>query len=183
MSGGERQRVAIARALANEPRLVLADEPTGNLDEDSTRRVMDLLWTLPAEHQCTVVLVTHDRELAAEADHSFHLDTGASAGAMKWRAAVALAAKGLRRRPGRAVLTVLAVALAASLLTALLTIAGSAETRVLNELSKGGPLAGIKVAAAQPDPAQIGRGRCASRRPEGPRRCRLVDHSRVARCA
>ena len=76
---------------------------------------------------------------------------------MKWRAAVALAAKGLRRRPGRAVLTVLAVALAASLLTALLTIVGSAETRVLNELSKGGPLAGIKVAAAQPDPAQIGR--------------------------
>jgi ABC-type antimicrobial peptide transport system permease subunit len=76
---------------------------------------------------------------------------------MTWRAAVALAAKGLRRRPGRAALTVLAVALAASLLTALLTIAGSAETRVLNELSKGGPLAGIKVAAARPDPAQIGR--------------------------
>ena len=54
-------------------------------------------------------------------------------------------------------LTVLAVSLAASLLTALLTISGSAETRVLNELSKGGPLAGIKVAAARPDPAQIGR--------------------------
>jgi ABC-type antimicrobial peptide transport system permease subunit len=76
---------------------------------------------------------------------------------MTWRAAVALAFKGLRRRPGRAALTVLAVGLAASLLTALLTIAGSAETRVLNELSKGGPLAGIKVAAARPDPAQIGR--------------------------
>lgn len=76
---------------------------------------------------------------------------------MRWRAAIALAAKALRRRPGRAALTVLAVALAASLLTALLTIAGSAETRVLNELSKGGPLAGIKVAAARPDPAQIGR--------------------------
>jgi len=76
---------------------------------------------------------------------------------MTWRAAVALAFKGLRRRPGRAALTVLAVALAASLLTALLTISGSAETRVLNELSKGGPLAGIKVAAARPDPAQIGR--------------------------
>ena len=76
---------------------------------------------------------------------------------MSWRAAVVLAFKGLRRRPGRAALTVLAVTLAASLLTALLTIAGSAETRVLNELSKGGPLAGIKVAAARPDPAQIGR--------------------------
>jgi ABC-type antimicrobial peptide transport system permease subunit len=76
---------------------------------------------------------------------------------MTWRAAIALAFKGLRRRPGRAALTVLAVSLAASLLTALLTISGSAETRVLNELSKGGPLAGIKVAAARPDPAQIGR--------------------------
>lgn len=75
---------------------------------------------------------------------------------MSWRAAIGLAFKGLRRRPGRAALTVLAVTLAASLLTALLTIAGSAETRVLNELSKGGPLAGIKVAAARPDPAQIG---------------------------
>jgi ABC-type antimicrobial peptide transport system permease subunit len=68
---------------------------------------------------------------------------------------VALAAKGVLRRPGRAVLTVLAVALAASLLTALLTIARTAQTRVLSELSKGGPLAGIKVAAAEPDPDQV----------------------------
>ncbi len=76
---------------------------------------------------------------------------------MTWRAAISLALKGIRRQPGRAVLTVLAVTLAAALLTALLTIAGTAETRVLDELAKGGPLAGIKVAAATPDPAQIGR--------------------------
>jgi putative ABC transport system ATP-binding protein len=76
LSGGERQRVAIARALANEPRLVLADEPTGNLDEDSTSRVMELLWSLPAQHECTVVLVTHDRALAGQADRSFHLEHG-----------------------------------------------------------------------------------------------------------
>ena len=74
---------------------------------------------------------------------------------MKWRDAITLAAKGVLRRPGRAVLTVLAVALAASLLTALLTIASTAQTRVLSELAKGGPLAGIKVAAAEPDPSQI----------------------------
>jgi ABC-type antimicrobial peptide transport system permease subunit len=74
---------------------------------------------------------------------------------VKWRDAIGLATKGLRRRPGRAVLTVLAVTLAAALLTALLTIAGTAETRVLDELAKGGPLAGIKVAAATPDPAQL----------------------------
>jgi predicted ABC-type transport system involved in lysophospholipase L1 biosynthesis ATPase subunit len=76
LSGGERQRVAIARALANRPRLVLADEPTGNLDDASTERVVDLLWSLPAEQQCTVVVVTHDRSLAARAQRCFRLDNG-----------------------------------------------------------------------------------------------------------
>jgi ABC-type antimicrobial peptide transport system permease subunit len=75
---------------------------------------------------------------------------------VSWRSAVALAAKGLGRRPGRSVLTVLAVLLAAALLTALLTIATTAETRVLDELAKGGPLAGVKVVAAAPDPDQVG---------------------------
>lgn len=74
---------------------------------------------------------------------------------MRWRDAVELAARGVLRRPGRAVLTVLAVALASALLTALLTIARTAETRVLDQLADGGPLAGIKVAAAEPDPGQV----------------------------
>jgi putative ABC transport system permease protein len=74
---------------------------------------------------------------------------------MSWLDAFALAAKSVGRRAGRAVLTVLAVGLGATLLVALLTIAGTARTRVLSELSKGGPLAGIKVAAAEPDPTQI----------------------------
>src|SRR4051794_2042775 len=74
---------------------------------------------------------------------------------MTWRDAIGLAGKAVLRRPGRAVLTVLAVALAAALLTALLTIASTARTRVLSELTKGGPLAGIKVAAAEPDPGQV----------------------------
>src|SRR5262245_2675452 len=74
---------------------------------------------------------------------------------MSWRDAIGLATKGLRRGPGRAVLTLLPVRLAPAFLTALLTIAGTAETRVLNELAKGGPLAGIKVSAAAPDPGQV----------------------------
>src|SRR5256714_10868505 len=74
---------------------------------------------------------------------------------MTWRDAMSLAARGVLRRPGRAVLTVAAVGLATALLTALLTIARTAETRVLGELSKGGPLAGIRVAAAAPNPTAL----------------------------
>src|SRR5438067_10475406 len=80
---------------------------------------------------------------------------GEEGGNVRWRDAIGLAARGLRRRPGRVALTVLAVGLASTLLTALLTIAGTAETRVLSELSKGGPLAGIKVAPAEADPEQV----------------------------
>lgn len=74
---------------------------------------------------------------------------------MRWRDAAALAVTSVRRRIGRSVLTVLAVALATTLLTALVTIAGTARTKVISELSRGGPLAGIKVAAAEPDLSQI----------------------------
>jgi putative ABC transport system ATP-binding protein len=76
LSGGEKQRVAIARALANEPQLVLADEPTGNLDAVSTEAVLDHLVRVPAEHGCTVVLVTHDDQVAARASHRLHLVDG-----------------------------------------------------------------------------------------------------------
>jgi putative ABC transport system ATP-binding protein len=76
LSGGERQRVAIARALANGPRLVLADEPTGNLDQKSSHRVIELLSELPTRHGCTVVLVTHDLALAARAERTFQLEGG-----------------------------------------------------------------------------------------------------------
>ncbi len=76
LSGGERQRVAIARALVNRPRLLLADEPTGNLDDEAAAMVVDLLERLRFEHGCTLVVVTHSRALAARADQRFTLEDG-----------------------------------------------------------------------------------------------------------
>ena len=76
LSGGEQQRVAIARALANDPPIVLADEPTGNLDSATGRMVIDLLISVNRKRGRTLVLVTHDPELAAMADEAIALRDG-----------------------------------------------------------------------------------------------------------
>jgi putative ABC transport system ATP-binding protein len=76
LSGGERQRVAIARALANEPPILLADEPTGSLDSEAGRTVLDLIERLRDENGLTVVLVTHDADVAARADRIVHMLDG-----------------------------------------------------------------------------------------------------------
>jgi lipoprotein-releasing system ATP-binding protein len=76
LSGGERQRIAVARALMNRPRLILADEPTGNLDERNARIVEDLLFPLVASEGCVLLLATHDRALAARAERRYELVGG-----------------------------------------------------------------------------------------------------------
>ena len=76
LSGGEQQRVAIARALFNEPSVVLSDEPTGNLDEDTGGGIVELLWQLNRDLGTTLVVVTHDQSLAASADRWVQLHEG-----------------------------------------------------------------------------------------------------------
>ena len=77
LSGGEQQRVAIARALVNEPELIVADEPTGNLDENTGNQIMQLLFDLNRDAGTTLLLVTHDQKLAARCDRTLQLENGA----------------------------------------------------------------------------------------------------------
>jgi putative ABC transport system ATP-binding protein len=76
LSGGEQQRVAIARAFMNHPRILFADEPTGNLDNDTAREIVRLIFQLNAEAGTTLMLVTHDRELTQQADRVISLKGG-----------------------------------------------------------------------------------------------------------
>jgi len=76
LSGGERQRAAIARSLANRPAILLADEPTGNLDSKNSAHVMDILLRLREEHRVTLVMVTHDQELARHGTRTVRIKDG-----------------------------------------------------------------------------------------------------------
>ncbi len=76
LSGGEQQRVAIARALVNKPRIILADEPTGNLDSKNSKAVIKLLKEISEEMKLTIILITHDKEIASYADRILNMMDG-----------------------------------------------------------------------------------------------------------
>lgn len=76
LSGGEKQRVAIARALVSSPKILLADEPSGSLDQQTGQEVMDLIFSLVQERKTTFILVTHDQALAQRCDQVYTLDAG-----------------------------------------------------------------------------------------------------------
>jgi putative ABC transport system ATP-binding protein len=76
LSGGEQQRVALARAFAGPPKVLFADEPTGNLDSQTSQQIENLLFDLRDQHQTTLILVTHDQQLAKRCDRILHLQAG-----------------------------------------------------------------------------------------------------------
>ena len=76
LSGGERQRVAVARALINDPKLILADEPTGNLDPANATMISDLLFSMVEKHKKTLILVTHDSKIAKKGDVCYSIKDG-----------------------------------------------------------------------------------------------------------
>jgi putative ABC transport system ATP-binding protein len=76
LSGGEQQRVALARALSNQPRLLLADEPTGNLDQDTGREIVELLFRVQEERGMTLLLITHEPHLASRCTHQLRMADG-----------------------------------------------------------------------------------------------------------
>lgn len=76
MSGGEQQRVSVARALANNPSIILADEPTGNLDSENGKKVFQLLHGLTRNHDTTVIVVTHDLDISGKTDRTYNIVDG-----------------------------------------------------------------------------------------------------------
>jgi putative ABC transport system ATP-binding protein len=76
LSGGQQQRVSIARALGNQPAFILADEPTGNLDSDTGQSIFKLLHDLSRSHNTTIIVVTHDLDIAGRTDHTYQLKDG-----------------------------------------------------------------------------------------------------------
>ena len=119
LSGGQQQRVAIARALVTRPALLIADEPTGNLDSATGAQVLELLEALRRDLRFTVVVATHDPEVAARADRNLHMIDGLTGGAMNFAFALRYAARNLLRGGQRTLLATACVGFGVMSLVAL----------------------------------------------------------------
>ncbi len=149
MSGGEQQRVAVARALVIQPAIVLADEPTGNLDSVNSAQVMRLLRDLVDSRGHTVIIVTHDNDIAAQADRTVHVRDGKLEDGdvlhlrrpapsrcepkmmVNWK----FAWREVRQRPSRAILTLLSIVIGVAAVVAV-TIASGTSSRVFDQIFK-----------------------------------------------
>ena len=76
LSGGEQQRIAISRAIANSPEIIIADEPTGNLDEDTSAQIMEILLRLNQEYETTLIMITHNTGIASEMQFQHKMENG-----------------------------------------------------------------------------------------------------------
>ena len=156
LSGGQQQRVAIARAIVSEPEVLLADEPTGNLDTQRSREIMELLWRLNADQGITVLMVTHESEMAAYArrivrfvDGVVESDTrnphpaglhgrGAGLAARRstmWLNTLLLALRSIRRNLMRSFLTILGIVIGVSAVITMVTVGNGATLAVQNQIS------------------------------------------------
>ena len=149
MSGGEQQRVAVARALVIQPAIVLADEPTGNLDSVNSAAVMRLLRDLVESRGHTVIIVTHDNDIAAQADRTVHVRDGKleDGDVLHMRRPAKHAAKPqmmvnwkfawreARQRPSRAILTLLSIVIGVAAVVAV-TIASGTTGHAFDQIFK-----------------------------------------------
>ncbi len=145
LSGGQKQRVAIARAMANDPAILLADEPTGALDSATGRLVMDLFHRLHREQGKTIVLITHSPELAGECQRIVTIKDGRVTGVRREEALrmllfenIQLALNGLRANKMRALLTMLGIIIGIGSVIAIMTVAGSMTNSITTSMQSMG---------------------------------------------
>ncbi|HEU0202021.1 MAG TPA: ABC transporter permease [Burkholderiaceae bacterium] len=145
LSGGQQQRVAIARAIVTRPAVLLADEPTGNLDTKTSREIMDLITTLNREHGITVLMVTHEPDMAAYAKRAVRFVDGrvesdrrnGGERLMLWNALV-LALRAIRRNVMRSFLTTLGVVIGVAAVITMVTLGNGATRSVTDQIASMG---------------------------------------------